>query len=90
MQTFYSTVFDWTTSPFGAATDPTSEPCIAMFNHKATRGCFIKLAPENLLSPAKHPDNPEKGRIAVRVTISVESIDEKLNRVEEAGGKVYQ
>jgi len=60
-----------------------------MFNKGAMYGCFVKLTPENLLSPAKHPDNPGKGRVAVRVTITVDSVEEKLKSIEAAGGAVY-
>jgi hypothetical protein len=47
------------------------------------------LAPENFLSPGIHPDNPDKGRIALRITTSVESVDEALKEVGKAGGSLY-
>lgn len=36
-----------------------------------------------------HPDNAEKKRIAVRVTIAVNSVDEVLETVNKAGGAIY-
>jgi len=89
VQEFYSNIFNWTMSPFDSSSNP-SDPSVALFSHNATQGCFIRLPAENLLSPAKHPDNPGKGRIAVRVTISVQSVDDILKKVEAKGGKVYQ
>jgi len=81
VQKFYSTVFGWTSSPTG-------NPDVASFNRESTNGSFIKLAPENLLSPATHSD-PSKERLAVRITINVDSIDATLKEVEKAGGASY-
>jgi hypothetical protein len=36
-----------------------------------------------------HPNNPDKTRVAVRVTMSVDSVDESLEKIEKAGGKLY-
>jgi uncharacterized protein len=82
VQTFYSTVFGWNINP-----SPNSE--VSFFTKGVTNGSFVKLEPENLLSPAIHPDNPDKGRVALRVTINVESVDEILKEVEKAGGSLY-
>jgi len=82
VQTFYSTVFGWTSNPSG-------NPDVSLFNKESTNGSFVKLAPENLLSPATHPDNPSKERLAVRITINVDSIDEALKEIEKAGGASY-
>jgi len=90
VQTFYNTVFGWNVTPFPAQdADTANEPCVAMFNKGAMHGCFVKLAPENLLSPATHPDNEKKERASVRVTITVGSVDEMLEKVKEAGGDIY-
>ncbi|KAE8450073.1 hypothetical protein EG329_006854 [Mollisiaceae sp. DMI_Dod_QoI] len=62
---------------------------MAIFKHASTNGSFVKVQPENFLSPALHPDNPEKNRVALRVTITVESVDKKLEEIEKAGGKLY-
>ena len=48
------------------------------------------MTPENHLSPAKHPSNPDKERKAVNVTIAVESIEEALESIKHAGGAEYQ
>lgn len=82
VQTFYSTVFGWTINP-------TPSGDASMFTKGDTHGSFVKLEPENLLSPALHPSNPDKGRIAVRVTLNVDSVDESLKEVEKAGGSLY-
>ncbi|KAE9374647.1 hypothetical protein N431DRAFT_481816 [Stipitochalara longipes BDJ] len=83
VQTFYSTVFGWTINP-------SPNPEVSIFSKGLTNGSFVKLAPENLLSPAIHPDNSDQERIALRVTINVESVDEKLKEIEKAGGSLYQ
>jgi hypothetical protein len=62
---------------------------VRLFSHGSTHGSFVKILPENLLSPALHSNNPDKARVAVRVTISVESVDESLEKIEKAGGKLY-
>jgi len=43
----------------------------------------------NHLSPATHPDNAEKKRMAVRVTIAVNNVDETLEAIKKAGGAIY-
>jgi predicted enzyme related to lactoylglutathione lyase len=82
VQTFYSTVFGWTTN-----SSPHEE--VAIFSKGLTNGSFVKLAPEAFLSPAIKLDNSEQRRVALRVTINVESIDEKLKEIEKAGGSLY-
>jgi predicted enzyme related to lactoylglutathione lyase len=82
VQTFYSTVFGWDIN-----SSPNSE--VSFFTKGTTNGSFVKLEPKNLLSPAIHPDNPDKGLVALRVTINVESVDESLKQVEKAGGSLY-
>ena len=36
-----------------------------------------------------HPDNAEKKRITVRVTIAVNNVDEALETIKKAGGAIY-
>jgi predicted enzyme related to lactoylglutathione lyase len=36
-----------------------------------------------------HPNNPDKMKVAVNVTITVESIDKKLEQIVKEGGEVY-
>jgi len=50
---------------------------------------MVKMERENHLSPATHPDNAEKKRMAVRVTIAVNNVDEALEAIKEAGGEMY-
>jgi len=82
VQTFYSTVFGWTATP-------SPNPEVSLFNKGGTNGSFVKLEPEKFLSPATHPNNSDKGHMAVRVTLNVESVDESLKEVEKAGGSLY-
>lgn len=71
------------------ATNCTGEPSYVMFSKGTTSGGFCKVSPENILSPALHPDNPEKARLSVRVTLKVDSVDETFVAVKKAGGAVY-
>jgi predicted enzyme related to lactoylglutathione lyase len=91
VQAFYSSVFGWNYPASSAPTDPNcaAEPQYVIFNKGITNGGFCKVSPENFLSPALHPDNPEKVRTSVRVTLNVESVDETLIAIEKAGGSVY-
>jgi len=91
VQAFYSTVFGWNYPPSPVPADPncSEETSYVMFNRGNTNGGFSKVSPENFLSPALHPDNPEKARISVRVILNVESVDEALITIEKAGGTVY-
>lgn len=88
---FYRTIFGWDLSPFGGAS--LEEASFVVFNATGKQGQqnggFVKVTSENLLSPALHPDNASKERMAVRVTVSVASIDEALKEIEKAGGAVY-
>jgi predicted enzyme related to lactoylglutathione lyase len=49
-----------------------------------------KVAPENHLTPAKHPDNVAKEKKTINVAITVESIEDSLAAIEKNGGAVYQ
>jgi len=87
---FYSTVFDWTfPSMAPPGVECKGDPDYLMFTKGTTNGGFQKVSPENFLSPALHPDNPEQKRISVRVTLNVESVDDTLEAVVKAGGAVY-
>ncbi|KAF2190349.1 hypothetical protein K469DRAFT_699966 [Zopfia rhizophila CBS 207.26] len=86
-QTFYGTVFGWEFSTTSVGDG--SKPEVILFSKGPTHGSLVKVEKENHLSPAMHPDNPEKKRIAVRVTITVKNVDETLETVKKAGGAVY-
>jgi len=92
-QAFYKSIFSWDFSSLEQDCPDTDkkpeEPSFVMFSKGTCHGSLVKVAPENLLSPAKHPENPDKGRIAVRVTITVLNVDETMKAVEEAGGALY-
>jgi predicted enzyme related to lactoylglutathione lyase len=82
IQTFYSTVFGWTVNS-------SSNPEVSLFSKGGTNGSFVKIEPENFLSPAIHSGSPDKRPVALRVTLNVESVDEALKEVEKAGGSLY-
>jgi len=82
VQKFYSAVFGWTFSPSPA-------PDFVIFSKGPTNGGFKKVEQKDLLSPAVHPDNAEKNRCAVKVSIKVDSVDEALKAVAANGGAVY-
>jgi uncharacterized protein len=66
-----------------------SDQGVLLFSHGSSHGSFVKVSSENFLSPALHPDNADKARITVRVTMAVDSVDESLEKIEKAGGKLY-
>ena len=86
---FYSAVFDWTSTAFPEP-GPNEEPEFMLFNHGTTHGGFTKVAPEDHITAAKHPDNAAKEDMSVTVTISVENIEKTVALIEENGGAVYQ
>ncbi|PVH85434.1 hypothetical protein DL98DRAFT_583530 [Cadophora sp. DSE1049] len=89
VQKFYSDVFGWTYVGMPPMLDANGEPTFVMYNKGTTNGGFVKVEPEDLLSAALHPGNDEKKKLSVRNTITVDSVDESLKKVEEAGGKLY-
>jgi predicted enzyme related to lactoylglutathione lyase len=82
VQTFYSTIFGWTVTS-------SPNPEVSLFSKGSTHGSFVTLKPEKFLSPATHPNNPDKEHMAVRVTLNVESVDKSMEEVEKAGGSLY-
>jgi predicted enzyme related to lactoylglutathione lyase len=95
VQKFYGDVFGWSFIAVPSVCPETGKAMeagskVVMFQHGATHGSFIKLDPELHLSPAMHPNNTNKEKFAVTVTITVESIEETIKKVEEAGGKLYK
>jgi hypothetical protein len=60
-----------------------------MFQKGTTYGSLRLVEPAYHLSPGTHPDNANKRKVAVTVTINSENIDETLKTIEEAGGAVY-
>ncbi|KAF8859608.1 hypothetical protein BDZ45DRAFT_673155 [Acephala macrosclerotiorum] len=78
---FYSAIFGWTYPNFGPPTDSTSSPgAISLFKKGTMNGSFVLVSAENA------PD-PEKSIFGVKITITVESVDEKLVEIEKAGEK---
>lgn len=71
--------------------DADGTPHFVMFNKGRTNGGFVRVAPEDFLSAALHPQNGDGGKkkLSVRNTITVDSVDETMKKVEEAGGELY-
>ncbi|KAH7393146.1 hypothetical protein BKA64DRAFT_675407 [Cadophora sp. MPI-SDFR-AT-0126] len=89
VQKFYSDVFGWTYDGMSPMLDENGSPTFVMFNKGTTNGGFVKVQPEDLLTASLHPDNDGKKKLSVRNTISVDSVDDSLGKIEEAGGKLY-
>jgi predicted enzyme related to lactoylglutathione lyase len=93
-QKFYEDVFNWTYTPMPSVCKETGkkldEPPVVLFVKGPSHGSLVKVSEEDHLSPAKHPQNPEKSKLSVRVTITVESIDDTMKLVEKAGGELYK
>jgi len=68
---------------------PAPEPQVVMFMKGPMHGSLVKVEPDNHISAAKHPDNAEKKKTSVTVTIATNSVDDALQAVEKAGGKIY-
>lgn len=89
---FYKDVFGWEIIPQPTcpeAGETSKEPEFYMFQKGLTHGSFKKVEPLDHLSAALHPDNADKKKAAVTVTINTEGVDETLKAIEEAGGSVY-
>lgn len=78
------------TQPNCPETGEKKAPTQAMFHKGPCHGSFVKVDAANHLSPAMHADDADKKKMAVTVTISVQSVDETLKAIEKAGGKVYK
>ncbi|KAH6715237.1 hypothetical protein DL95DRAFT_382551 [Leptodontidium sp. 2 PMI_412] len=91
VQKFYSEVFGWTYDGMPPMLDADGTPHFVMFNKGRTNGGFVRVAPEDFLSAALHPQNGDGGKkkLSVRNTITVDSVDETMKKVEEAGGELY-
>ncbi|KAG8996971.1 hypothetical protein FRB94_007959 [Tulasnella sp. JGI-2019a] len=91
VQKFYKSVFDWGLTPLPAVCPDTGkvldEPMVVLIKAGAAEGSFIKVTEEDHLSAAR---GSIKSKYSVRVTITVDSIDETLKLINEAGGEVYE
>ncbi|TAQ86663.1 hypothetical protein B7494_g5020 [Chlorociboria aeruginascens] len=87
-QAFYSGVFAWDFIPLPPRTAG-AEPTFVMFRKDSTNGGLVKVTPDNHLTPSLHPSNADKKKLSVRVTITVESVDEALSAILENGGEIY-
>lgn len=86
---FYSAVLGWK-CPDPEKGTPARAPGIEMvhvFNCGMLNGAFSKMASED--DVASVADSAKQGRMPVLATYLVQTIDETLAKVEEAGGKVH-
>lgn len=86
---FYSAVLGWK-CPDPEKGNPAPAPGIETahpFNCGMLRGAFSKMASEDDI--ASVADSGNQGRMPVLATYLVQTIDETLAKVEEAGGKVH-
>jgi predicted enzyme related to lactoylglutathione lyase len=90
---FYKDAFGWEYIMPQATCPETGEkivePDFYMFQKGNCHGSFRKVDSFNHISPSLHPDNADKQKIAVTVTITTDNMEESLKAVEEAGGSVY-
>lgn len=86
---FYSAVLGWK-CPDPEKGTPAPSPgteSIHMFNCGRLTGAFTKMASDDGVASVADAANP--GRISVLATYMVESVDETLGKIEQAGGKVH-
>jgi hypothetical protein len=90
---FYRDAFGWeyitqpSTCPETGEKKP--EPQFMMFKKGNSHGSFKKVGPPHHLSPATHPDNADKQKVTVTVTITTDNMEEAMKAVEKAGGSLY-
>ena len=90
---FYKDVFGWENITPPSTCPETgkknTEPEYYMFQKDKSHGSFKKVERLNHLSPGMHPDNADKQKFAVTVTITTDNMEETMKAVEEAGGSLY-
>ena len=90
---FYKDVFGWEYIPSSSTCPETgekiTEPNFMMFKKGNCHGSFRKVGPLDHLSPSTHPDNADKQKVSVTVTITTDNMEETMKAVEEAGGSIY-
>jgi predicted enzyme related to lactoylglutathione lyase len=84
-KSFYGKLFGWDFTPPSAMSLP-DEGTYLIFSKKGTaaHGGLQLVKPDVLVAPK------EKGHWAVRITITVESIDTTLAEAEKAGGEIVE
>jgi uncharacterized protein len=90
---FYKDVFGWEyLMPYSTCPETgekNTEPDYYGFKKGNCHGSFKKVESGHHLSPGLHPDNADKQKIAVTVTITTDNMDESVKAIENAGGSVY-
>ena len=78
--------------PKGEDPKPDADTKFVLFRYgedPIPHGAFVKVSPENQLSPALHGPNTTKEMVSVSNTITVRDIGETLQKIEAAGGREY-
>jgi predicted enzyme related to lactoylglutathione lyase len=88
---FYEKVFGWTCQDEGKDSKEPGVSKIYFFSKGGDfNGAFLVVDSEGLLAPAISPTGNGKDRWSVVTTFAVENVDAALQKVQDAGGKVYR
>lgn len=66
-----------------------TKPDYYMFQKGSCHGSFKEVESSHHISPAMHPDNADKQKLAVTVTITTDNMEESVEAIEKAGGSVF-
>ncbi|KAN0072945.1 Glyoxalase/Bleomycin resistance protein/Dihydroxybiphenyl dioxygenase [Elaphomyces granulatus] len=87
---FYEKVFGWTCQDEGRDSKEPGVSKLYFFSKGDFNGAFLVVDSEGLLAPAISPTGNGKDRWSVVTTFAVENVDAALQKVQDAGGKVYR
>jgi hypothetical protein len=87
---FYEKVFGWTYQDEGKDFKEPGVSKLYFFSKGDFNGAFLVLDSEELLAPAISPAGNGKDRWSVVSTFAVENVNAALQKVEDAGGKIYR
>jgi predicted enzyme related to lactoylglutathione lyase len=86
---FYKDAFGWEYITQPSTCPENTQPQFMMFQKGKTHGSFKRVEQLHHLSPAMHPDNADKQKVTITVTITTDNMEESMKAVENAGGSVY-
>jgi predicted enzyme related to lactoylglutathione lyase len=87
---FYEKVFGWTCQDEGKDSKEPGVSKVYLFSKGDFNGSFLVVDSEGLLAPAISPTGNGKDRWSAVATFAVENVDAALQKVQDAGGKVYR
>jgi predicted enzyme related to lactoylglutathione lyase len=87
---FYEKVFGWTYKDEGKDSNEPGVSKLYFFSKGDFNGAFLVVDSEELLAPAISPAGNGKDRWSVVTTFAVENVGAALQKVEDAGGKIYR